>query len=159
MKKILLTTVFCCAILIAFSQSGTGTIEMKQSFFGTTFTQNGKILKMKDLLSVMQPNETAYAYMKKARNKNTVGSIFGGVGGFLVGYTLGTAIGGKDPKWAVAGVGAGLIGAGVLFSVDAGKNAKRAVNTYNQSLQNSNAKTVKLEAIYAANGAGLRLSF
>lgn len=159
MKKILLSSVFCCSILLAFSQSVTDTIEIKKSFLGPVFRQGGENLKMKDLLAITQSNPEAYRYMKKARNKNTVGSIFGGVGGFLVGYTVGTAIAGKDAKWAVAGVGAGLIGAGVLFSVDAGKNAKKAASTYNQALQNSGSGTMRVEAILAANGIGIRLKF
>lgn len=159
MKKFFLTSFFCFAIVVAFSQSVTDTIEIKRSFWGTTFRQNGENLKMKDMLEITKSNPTAYAQMKKARNKSTVSSIFGGVGGFLVGYTIGTAIAGKDPNWAVAGVGAGLIGAGIPFSVNAGKYAKRAVSNYNQGLQNLTTKTLQMEAVIAANGLGIKLTF
>lgn len=159
MKKILLTTVFCCTIFAVFSQSVSDTIEIKKAFLGTVFRQNGENLKLKNLLAITKSNPDAYGYMKKARNKNTVGSVFAGVGGFLIGYTIGTAIAGKDPQWAIAGAGAGLVGAGLLFSVDAGKNARKAVQTYNQGLQNNNAGTMKIEAGFAGNGLGVRLAF
>ncbi len=159
MKKIFLTSVCCFAAFFLFAQSASDTIEIKKSFWGTTFTKSGETLKMKNLLDLTKSNSVAYGQIKKARNKNVVGSIFGGVGGFLVGYTVGTAIAGKDPNWAVAGAGAGLIGAGLIFSASAGKYAKKGVQTYNQGLRTTGASKVTLQGVVAANKVGVRLSF
>lgn len=159
MKKILLTAIFSCVMVVAFSQSTLDTIEIKKSFLGTVFKKNGENLKMRDLLDVTKNNPAAYNYMKKARNKNTVGSIFGGVGGFLIGYTVGTAVAGKDPQWGIAGIGVGLVGAGLLFSADAGKNAKRSVRLYNQGVQNPTTRVMKFQGGFMGNGFGVKLTF
>ena len=45
------------------------------------------------------------------------GQLLGGIGGFLVGWTLGTALGGGDPDWTVAGVGAGFIALSIPFAI------------------------------------------
>ncbi len=114
---------------------------------------------MKDLVAITQNNSAAYAEIKKARTSNTIGSVIGGIGGFLVGYTLGTAIAGKNPNWAVAGVGAGLIGVSVPFAISTGKRVKNGVHIYNSSLRSTSSRNIQLRGYLAAGGVGLRINF
>ena len=58
----------------------------------------------------------------------------GYAGGFLIGYPVGTAIGGGEPKWAMAGIGAGLLIIAIPISSGANKKVKKAIRLYNKSL-------------------------
>ncbi|UKM65535.1 hypothetical protein GSB9_02105 [Flavobacteriaceae bacterium GSB9] len=133
-------------------------IEMEKVFGGYKYTQNGRLMKMKDLVKTMKSNEQAFDFIKKAQTNYTIASIFGGAGGFLVGWPLGTAISGGDANWALAGVGAGLIAIAIPFSSGANKNAKQAVELYNTSLKSTSFYEFKPEFNVIANGNGIGLS-
>ncbi len=64
---------------------------------------------MLQLVKTMEPNEQAYKEIKAAQSTYTLAIIVGGVGGFMVGWPLGTALSGGEPNWIFAGIGAGLI--------------------------------------------------
>ncbi|MFV0606003.1 MAG: hypothetical protein ACK5NK_09205 [Niabella sp.] len=154
MKKNLTVLLLLLSANTLFSQNANTPITVEQSFWGTRFTQDGQNLKMKQLLSITQNNTAAYGKMKKARSNNTVGTIIGSIGGFMVGYTLGTAISGK-PNWAVAEVGAGLIGVSIPFSVSAVKHAKKGAALYNEGVSNATANNLQLNVGSTQNGIGL----
>ena len=63
----------------------------------------------------MKPNEQAYKLIKSAQSTYTWGKcIFSYAGGFMIGYPLGTALGGGEPNWAMANIGAGLKAASIF---------------------------------------------
>ncbi|MAU26781.1 MAG: hypothetical protein CMH45_05175, partial [Muricauda sp.] len=94
-------------------------------------------------------------------SNKTLSSIMGFVGGGLVGWPVGTAIGGGDANWALAGVGAGLIGVSIPISSSANKKTKQAVDVYNSSLGTTTFIEYKpqLKLIANGNGFGMSLSF
>ena len=51
----------------------------------------------------------------------------------MVGWTLGAALGGGEPNWTVAGIGAGHIGVAIPFSIKANREAKKSVTIYNEN--------------------------
>jgi len=155
MKKTILTLTFALAILTFCNAQQ---IEMEKVFGGYKYTQNGTVMKMKDLLKTMESNQQAFDLIKKAQSNNTVASIFGGAGGFLVGWTIGTSLGGGDANWTLAGVGAGLIVIAIPFSSGANKNAKQAVELYNSSLNSTSFYEFKPEFKIIGNGNGIGLS-
>ncbi len=154
MKKTILTIKFALATLTFCTAQQ---IEMEKVFGGYKYTQNGTLLKMKDLVKTMESNQQAFDLIKKAQLNNTMASIFGGAGGFLVGWPIGTAIGGGDANWTLAGVGAGLIAIVIPFSSGSNKNAKQAVELYNSSLNLSSYYEFKV--IGNGNGIGLSVNF
>ena len=156
--RISLITVFVISFLVSFSQNQTDSI-MVEKRIGSVFTQNGKVLKVRQLLEITKVNPDAYAKMKVAQTNNTAASIFAVAGGFLVGWTLGTAIGGGDPNWVLAGVGGGLIAIGIPFSIGFNKNAKEAVSIYNGGLQEPETTKLKLNFGVSNNGIGIRVAF
>ena len=60
--------------------------------------------------------------------------ILGTAGGALVGFPIGTAIGGGDPEWALAGVGAALIVASIPIVKGFNNKTKKAVQLYNNGV-------------------------
>ena len=52
----------------------------------------------------------------------------------MIGWPIGTAIGGGKPNWVLAGIGAGLIVIDIPLVKSAEKKLKKAVDTYNSGL-------------------------
>ena len=155
MKNTILTLTFALATLTFCNAQQ---IEMEKVFGGYKYTQNGKLMKMKDLVKTMESNQQAFDLIKKAQSNNTIASIIGGAGGFLVGWPIGTAIGGGDANWTLAGVGAGLIAISIPLTSGANKNGKQAVELYNSSLKSTSFYEFKPEFKVISNGNGIGLS-
>ncbi len=86
--------------------------------------------------------------------------IFSYAGVFMVGWPLGAAIGGGEPNWAMAGIGAGLIVVAIPISQNFNKKAKHAVETYHGGLQTSSFwDKNELKISMTGNGIGLTLNF
>ena len=155
MKKTILTLIFA---LVATTFCNAQKIEMKKVFGGYKYTQNGNLMTVKDLANTMESNQQAFDIIKKAQSNNTIASIIGFAGGGLIGWPIGTAIGGGDANWTLAGIGAGLIAIGIPISSSVNKNAKQAVELYNSSLDATSNYYFKPEFKVVANGKGIGLS-
>lgn len=79
----------------------------------------------------------------------------------MVGSFIGTAIGGGDANWTLAGIGAGLVILGIPISSSANKKTKQAVELYNSSLNSTSFYETKptLKIIANGNGIGLSMNF
>ena len=53
----------------------------------------------------MKENTKALALIQSAKTNQTWAMLLGTAGGALVGFPIGTAIGGGNPEWALAGAG------------------------------------------------------
>ena len=155
MKRTILTLTLALATLTFCNAQQ---IEMEKVFGGYKFTQNGKNLKMGELVKTMESNQQAFDLIKKSQSNNTLPSIIGFVGGGLIGWPIGTAIGGGDANWTLAGIGAGLVAIGIPISSSANKKAKQAVELYNSSLNLTSFYEFKPEFKVIANGNGIGLS-
>jgi hypothetical protein len=161
MKQIvIILTLLTVSLSFAFAQTEIDSISMKKAFGGYQFYQGEKRLNVKQLVNTMKPNEQAYSQMKTAQSSYTIASIVGFAGGFMVGWPVGTAIGGGDPNWAMAGIGAGLIVVTIPISQKFNKQAKQAVDTYNLGLQETSFWDKReLRFSMTGNGLGLTLRF
>lgn len=133
-------------------------IEAEKVFGGYKFTQNGNKMTMGDLVKTMEPNEQAYDLMKKARSNNIIASVIGFAGGGLIGWPIGAALGGGEPNWALAGIGAGLVVVSIPISSSASKKAKQAVDLYNASLNSTSMNGLRTDFEFIANGNGIGIS-
>ena len=158
MKKSLMTLAL---IVAAMTFCTAQQIEMEKVFGGYKFTQNGELLKMRDLVETMQPNLEAYSLIKKAQTNTTMASVLGFAGGALIGWPIGTAIGGGEPNWVLAGIGVGVIAVTIPISSNANKKMKQAVDIYNASLDVGFYQQYKpnLEIVANQHGLGLSLKF
>lgn len=92
------------------------------------------------------------------------GNVLGFMGGGCIGWPLGTAIGGGDPQWAIAGIGAGLIAIGLPLSIIATRRAKHmaSVNSmhHDDAVQYAvNSRYAQLHVVANRQGIGLALDF
>lgn len=137
MKRIVLIGLFLLHLFQSFAQNQSDSIEIKKGF-ATVFRQHGKKLTLQQLLDITKINTEAYAEMQIAMRNYTIDNILGFAGGFMIGWPIGTAIGGGKPNWALAGIGAGLAVMSVPFDIAFTKHAKNAAKIYNAGLKLEN---------------------
>ena len=158
MKKTILTLLIALATLTFCNAQK---IEIEKIFGGYKYTQNGVQMTLKEMAKAMESNPEAFGIIKKAQSDTILSSIIGSAGGFLIGWPLGTALGGEDPDWSLAGIGAGLVLIGIPISTSATKKTKQAVELYNSSLNSTSFNSFKPEFKVVAdkNGIGISVNF
>lgn len=158
MKRIvIILTLLTVSLNFAFAQTETDSISVKKVFGGYQFYQGESRLNMKQLVNTMEPNVEAYSQIKSAQSSYTMATIVSFAGGFMIGWQLGAAIGGGDPNWAMAGIGAGLVAVSIPISKKFNNQAKQAVDTYNQGLQQTSSFWNRSELRFSMTGNGLGL--
>jgi len=158
MKKVIFIGILSILIFSAFGQNSTDSIEIKKQF-GTVFRQNGKNLTPNQLITVTSSNPDAYKEMKIAKSNYGAGMVLAYAGGFLVGWPIGTAIGGGDPNWALAGIGAGLIAGSIAFTSAYTNHTKKAVTIYNNGLKQTGFYNIKFNVGLTCSGVGVTIKF
>lgn len=143
---------------VTFGQNQTDSITLRKKT-GTIYVQNGKILTPKQLLAITKVNPEAYSLMKKAKSNYDAANVFSFAGGFLIGWQVGAAIGGRDANWGVAGLGAGLVVVAIPFSVAYSKHVKNAVSNYNNGLSQAGLRKINFSTGLCAHGIGLKVTF
>jgi hypothetical protein len=131
------------------------------------FVKEGQNYRFKDYEKVFSNPDAVY-YIKRAQTNKTFADILGFVGGFGLGYGIGTAISGKndDPHvkskrsdgWVIAGVGLGVIGTAIPLYIGFKKNVKKGMAVENGEVSKNTVST-QLNFIIDNNGAGLSLTF
>ena len=158
MKKSTLILIFVLVFCNVFGQSVSDTITVKKAI-GTVFQQNGKNLAPRDLLKITEANPEAYNEMKIAKSNNDAASVFGFIGGALIGWPIGTAIAGGEPNWALAGIGVGVIVIAIPFSTAYTKHAKNAVRIYNEGLKQTLINKTEFKFGLLSYGIGVGINF
>lgn len=160
MKKIsLLFILAVLPVVISFAQSASP-IEMKKVFGGYQFIQGEQRLNMKQLVAAMEPNTVAFEKISKAKSTYSATIILSAAGGALIGWPIGTSLGGGEPNWVLAGVGAGLIGVAIPLNIKFNRQAREAVDLYNAGLQDlSFWQRSEWQLRFQGNGLSLALKF
>ncbi|MEA5258246.1 hypothetical protein VB264_10685 [Arcicella aquatica] len=112
------------------------------------------------LLKTSNPQITnnLVSYRSKSKFANTVASV----GSFIMGWSIGAAIGGKGFNTGLFGIGTGIVGIGLIINSSANKQLKQAIATYNSGLVLD--KKVSLTPIFYQNNykqmnIGIALNF
>jgi len=151
--------IFLIAVL-AFISTNAQQIEVKKSFGEVQLYKDDVRLTMKDTKALMRDHEAAFKELRKANTNKAFSYIFGIPGGALIGYPIGTAIGGGEPEWLLAGIGAGLIVVSIPFISGYNKRARNAVSLYNESVINTTSSfQPDVRFSVKANGLSLVIVF
>ncbi len=128
----LLAVALLCTFVCQAQRDAADSIEY---YKGGIIYMDMKLRKPKDVGSVLLKNPDAEVKLYFDRYKNNSGAmkVFSVIGGFGLGYSAGTAIGGGKINPAVLGSGAGALLIGLIFNGAANKNLRLAVNRYNQT--------------------------
>lgn len=128
-------------------------------YTGNKYTLNNQVLTLDKMTKMMENNTVATQYLKSAKGTSGLANILAYAGGFLIGYPLGTAIGGGKPNWTLLAVGCGLIVIDIPIVSSANKNLKKAVNAYNHGEKLSRVEKYDIRLGMTQNGIGLALRF
>jgi hypothetical protein len=159
-KKALFFVIGLILCVSIFSQDQNDTIQTTKVFGGYKFEKNGQVLTLQNMLDLMKDNPDAYSYLEKAKASAGFANVLGFAGGFMIGWPLGTAIGGGNPNWTLAVVGCGLIIVTIPISRSANKNTIIAVDKFNKSrkgLTYNNQYDIRLGL--SQNGLGFKIRF
>lgn len=122
MKRILFLVIVCC-----FHSSFSQTLKTEKGRFYIDEERS----TLRDFVDVMKTNQEAYDLALKAKSSYDASTAIGFVGGFLIGWPIGTAIGGGDPNWGLAAAGAGVLVIAIPIMSSANKKMDQALDIYN----------------------------
>ncbi|MGE0562546.1 MAG: hypothetical protein AB7O47_12075 [Flavobacteriales bacterium] len=126
---------------------------------GIYYTQNGKKLSPRQLITVTKVNAEALKEIQTAKINHEAAQLFGIPGGFMLGFPLGQVLVGGKPNMVILGIGAGLVLASIPFSVAYSKHAKKGVTIYNEGLKQSDLGRVDFNFGLTQHGIGLNMTF
>lgn len=141
-----------------FAQTPSEPIEIKHGL-GVYFTQNGKKLNPRQLITVTKVNTEALKETQKAKINHEASQLFGVPGGFLVGFSLGRAMATGEPNMVLLAIGGGLVVVSIPFSIASSKHAKKGVNIYNQGLTHTDLGKLDFNFGLTQHGIGLNMTF
>jgi outer membrane lipoprotein SlyB len=155
MKNPFLTVTF---IMLSITFCNAQKIDVEKVFGGYKYTYNDDLISIGDLAKIIESNTEAFELMKKGRTNRSLSGVLGFVGGGLVGWPIGTSIGGGNANWTLAAVGAGIIVVAIPIASRANKNINKAVELYNASVNPNASNRIKAEFNLIANTNGLGFS-
>jgi len=150
--------------LISFSYAQTESVTSNDSILlgpkkGFPLSHHGENLNMKQLNELFANNPAAKTEFDIARTNQTFGMILGFAGGFMIGWTLGAAVGGGDANWFIAGAGVACIIGSIPLNSAFRKRTLNAVEIYNTGLYHAETNRLRLDFSTTPNGLGLVLRF
>lgn len=135
MKKIILILTLLFFAYTALAQ--TGNIEIRTgTWTGTKLYQNDIKLSSNQADSIFSYDAEVFKLYRKGINQIQIGNLFTFTGGFLVGYTLGSLIGGGEPDGVLVFLGVTSLVVGYPIVSSGSKKLKKAVNFHNTNFQN-----------------------
>jgi len=159
-KKLILSLLGLTISLSIFSQNQTDSIKIFKIFGGYRFENKENVLTYNDMLDMMKDNPEAYQLMNKAKSTAGFANIMACAGGFMIGWPLGTALGGGKPNWTLAGVGCGLLIVTIPIISSSNQNALIAIKKHNSSIKKlSYQKQFDIKVGMCSNGLSLKLLF
>jgi len=107
----------------------------------------------------MKTNELAYNKMKNAKPNHGISVLLGAIGGGLIGGAIGSSLDGSPLNWNLLITGGGITLLGIPFSVTYIKQAKNAVEIYNNGLNHTDLGRINFNIGLTHNGLGLKMFF
>jgi len=160
LKSVMLILAFIGSFSNVFSQTEQDTISAIKHFGSYRFLHGDELISFQTLYSIVNENEQASPFIKQAQMNRVISNIFGGVGGFLVGYQAGVALALGEPNLMWAAIGGGLIVISIPVSIRGNGHTLQAIQIYNDEiLGKSGIFQPDLKLGLSSNGIGLFLQF
>ena len=142
-----------------FSQEINAPLNLRNGFFGWQFYRGEQKLKPREVAELLQADVEAAKLFSKGRSSYTVSTIIGSIGGAMLGYTLGTYLGGGDANWTVGGIGAGLTVVALPLSISATSKVRKALVLYNDRQRTGTLPNHQWKLMLTGNQLGLVCRF
>lgn len=153
MKKLLIILLLIPA-LNSIAQEKLSTTKGLLAFNQTTFQQSNQD-------NIMPAPYGGYRKRSCTNALTITGNVFAFIGGGLIGWPIGTLIGGGEPEWILAGIGAGCIAIGIPLAIMGAKQCNRMSMNMNESdiIYVKKTRPMHLEVAGIGNTVGLQLTF
>ena len=148
------------ATQLAHAQYNKDKIEVQQGFGGNKYSVDGKGISMKQMKTLMQYDEIAYAQFKSGRAYSTAATVLGATGGVLIGINVGIALANGSNGgvlWGMAIVGGALVLITIPISITGTKRINNAIEIYNANLTLQSYQKPKPEFRIGFTGSGIGL--
>jgi hypothetical protein len=131
---------------------------------GTVFEQNGRALKIKQLLVITKSNPAAYKEIKIAKSTAGVAYVLLGASGFLsitgiINVNTHYSLYDKKYSWRALGLAAGFWVISLPIISSSGKHTNKGVIIYNKGLRSSSLTYGDIRIGYTNNGIGMKIRF
>jgi hypothetical protein len=134
-------------------------IKIYKGAFGNIYLKDGKALAGRKLYRELSKNPESLPHITAAKTNNIFGNIFGGAGGFILGYQLGSSYSRSRPNWFALYGGASLVGIFIPFEIARVKHTKKAVLIYNNDILKTSSVKSTFNFGLSSNGFGLKIGF
>ncbi len=158
-KNALILIIILFASFHVLGQTDRDLIKYEKAFGGYRYTLSGRPVSIMQVSDIIGNNPETTVYLKKAKTNYYTSMVFNYAGGFMVGWPIGTAIGGGEPEWGLAAIGGGLILFGITFNNAANRNTIKAIDLYNSWKMNNGTRVYSMSFGLNSSGIGLSLKF
>ncbi|GHT10438.1 hypothetical protein AGMMS4956_01780 [Bacteroidia bacterium] len=110
-------------------------IEVKTNFWGSRVYWGGNLLNLYQLNDMLQIEPLAAEAFKNYKKNMILAGTLAYIGGFMIGWSVGTVLADRGMNWAMMGVGAGFIVLPIPFSTKSVRQLHDAVGLYNDYLR------------------------
>lgn len=163
-RAILLSFVIVLTFVDGFSQNQSDNtpkykIQFVKNETGQAYIYRGIRIKLKEIPPIVKNNSEAFQLAKQAYNRSSNSRVIGFIGGFLMGFQLVRFITGEEPNWVVGGIGGALVVAAIPLWKSADGKMQKAVQLYNNGLEEEPLAGYQLVLAGSPHGVGLLLRF
>jgi hypothetical protein len=154
MKKTASLIVLLSAVLYVNAQDNNELKMVKSRIY-----HYGEPVKPKEVLNILKVSDEAYGEFKKAKSNHDAANVFGFIGGYMIGWPIGTTLGGGDPQWGIAAGGAAVLLLAIPLSSGYKKHAQKAIDIYNKPGNVSASMRTKVDVNFMGTSAKLTVTF
>ncbi|MFA7326921.1 MAG: hypothetical protein WC121_09670 [Candidatus Kapaibacterium sp.] len=127
---------------------------------GSLYTYEGKPINIRQIMSLMEKNSEEYELVSSAKSTAAFTNVMGFIGGALIGWPIGTYLGGGEPNWTLAAVGGAIVVINIPLAIGAQNKLTEGVRLHNEKQAlTDNSRTYQLQFFATNNGIGLSLQF
>jgi hypothetical protein len=119
----------------------------------------GQILTRKEFVELLKTNDEAFKKYKSSKASGKISNWLAFIGGYCIGWPIGTAIGGGEPEWGLVAVGGGILVAAIPIAMISNDLFKEAVTIYNNGISKNHQSNKELKIGFTGNGIKLCLRF
>ncbi len=155
LRLTVLTAIIFCS-LSGFSQEDEILIENVGS--RVKFSQKGKQLKPRDMLTIMQKDERAYSAMRTSLDYSALSTILGFAGGYGAGWQMANALRSKPTDSVIISASGVAVIMSIITANASEKGTIQAVETYNSNLF-KNRLNEYVGMTFGLNSSGMSICF
>ena len=156
MKKELF--LFFAVVSLCFTAFAQSELTYKSEVFQNGIFQNGTKLKAYQVRKVMEENNEALALYNSGRPMFVMGQVIAYPCAFLLGFDLGTRLGGGEGNGTLLVIGATGTVAGLIIGLIGESKIKTSVSLYN-SKANENTASCQVDFGLTPTGVGICMRF